>query len=103
MEREAAGFIPDAGLLELLLRLADPCDLRVRVYYAQDRAVVHVAVSAVDVLCGDALLLCVRIGPKVSSLMHLMFGMLVLNCRSRCARVAGSDPTSTPIFSRPWP
>jgi hypothetical protein len=58
-EREAADFILHAFLLEFLLRLADPRDFRVRVYDARDRAVVHVSVSAVDVLCsGDALLFC---------------------------------------------
>jgi hypothetical protein len=49
-EREAADFILDAVLLELLLRLSDPRYFRVRVYDARDRAVVHVSVSAVDVL-----------------------------------------------------
>lgn len=34
---------------------------------------------------------CASIDPKVTSLVHLMFGTLVLNHRSQCARVASSE------------
>ena len=58
-EREAADLVLDAVLLEFLLRLADPCDLGVRVHDARNGAVVHVTVPAVDVLRrSDPLFLC---------------------------------------------
>ena len=66
-EREFAGSVFDARGLELLLGLANPCDLGVGVHNRRDRAVVDVAVAGVDVLRGgDTLLLCLvcEHGPK---------------------------------------
>ena len=58
-EREAADPVPHALLLQVLLRLADPRHLRVRVHHARDRVVIYVAVARMDVLRRrDALLLC---------------------------------------------
>ena len=55
---ELADLVLDARGLELLLRLADPGDLGVRVHDGRDRVVVDVPVALGDVLDrGDALLL----------------------------------------------
>jgi hypothetical protein len=57
-EGEAADPVPHTILLQILLRLADPRHLRVRVHHARNSVVVNVAVARVDVLCrGDAFLL----------------------------------------------
>ena len=57
-ERELADLVLDARGLELLLGLADPRDLGVRVHDGRDRVVVDVPVALGDVLhCGDTLLL----------------------------------------------
>ena len=83
-ERKAADFILYPGLHEFLLRFADSRDLRVRVrvYYARDRVVIHVAVPAMDVLRGSDAPMCASIGPQVASPMHLMFGAPVLDRKS---------------------
>ena len=52
-ERELAGLVGDAGLLELLLGLADRGHLRCRVDHARDDVVVDVRLLA-DQLLGDA-------------------------------------------------
>jgi hypothetical protein len=44
-EREAPDFISHALLLQVLLSLSDPCHLRVCIYYARDRVVVHMTVA----------------------------------------------------------
>ena len=49
-ERECAHAVFGARGLDLGLVLAHPCDLRVRVHHARDRAVVDVAVALGDVL-----------------------------------------------------
>ena len=51
-ERELANLVPGAGLLELLLGLADPGDLWVRVDDRGNRVVVDVAVAGLDVFHG---------------------------------------------------
>ena len=57
-EGELSDFVLDTGSLELLLRLADPCDLGVRVHDGGDRVIIDMTMASLNVFGrGDTLLL----------------------------------------------
>jgi len=85
-EREPADPPSDVpGLLQVLLRPADPRHLRLYLHPCSGpcRVVIHSPVARMDVLShGDVLflrLVCSSIGPKMTSPMRLMLGTLMLN------------------------